>query len=146
GTFDGYRIVRQLHDSSRSHVYLAVDTESEAGEPVVLKVPSIDLRGEPGYLRRFAMEEWIARRLDNPHLLKAGPAARRRGFLYSVTEYVDGRTLSQWMIDNPKPDLETVRGLVEQIASGLQAFHRKEMLHQDLRPENVMIDRTGTAR
>ena len=112
----------------------------------MLKIPSLDLRGEPAYLRRFAMEEWIARRLDNPHLLKAGPAARRRRFLYSVTEYVDGRTLSQWMIDNPRPALETVRGIVEQIASGLQAFHRKEMLHQDLRPENVMIDGTGTAR
>jgi serine/threonine protein kinase len=50
------------------------------------------------------------------------------------------------MIDNPKPDLETVRGIVEQIAKGLQAFHRLEMLHQDLRPENVMIDKTGTAK
>ena len=50
------------------------------------------------------------------------------------------------MIDNPKPDLETVRGIVEQIAKGLRAFHRKEMLHQDLRPDNVMIDKTGTVK
>jgi serine/threonine protein kinase len=49
------------------------------------------------------------------------------------------------MIDNPKPDLETVRGIVEQIAKGLRAFHRKEMLHQDIRPENILIDKTGTA-
>jgi serine/threonine protein kinase len=42
--------------------------------------------------------------------------------------------------------LETVRGIVEQIARGLRAFHRKEMLHQDLRPDNIMIDRTGTAK
>ena len=50
------------------------------------------------------------------------------------------------MIDNPKPDLETIRGIVEQIAKGLRAFHRKEMLHQDLRPDNVMIDKTGTVK
>jgi serine/threonine protein kinase len=50
------------------------------------------------------------------------------------------------MIDNPRPDLETVRGIVEQIARGLQAFHRLEMLHQDLRPDNVMIDKTGTVK
>ena len=50
------------------------------------------------------------------------------------------------MIDNPKPDLETVRGIVEQIAKGLRAFHRKEMLHQDVRPDNIMIDKTGTAK
>jgi len=50
------------------------------------------------------------------------------------------------MIDNPKPDLETVRRIVEQIAKGLRAFHRLEMLHQDLRPDNIMIDSTGTVK
>ncbi|SCN46587.1 Serine/threonine protein kinase [methanotrophic endosymbiont of Bathymodiolus azoricus (Menez Gwen)] len=50
------------------------------------------------------------------------------------------------MIDNPKPNLETVRNIVEQIAKGLRAFHRLEMLHQDLRPENIMIDSTGTVK
>jgi serine/threonine protein kinase len=50
------------------------------------------------------------------------------------------------MIDNPQPALETVRGIVEQIASGLRAFHRKEMLHQDIRPDNIMIDSTGTVK
>ncbi|MBV9557817.1 MAG: serine/threonine protein kinase, partial [Pseudolabrys sp.] len=59
---------------------------------------------------------------------------------------IDGQTLTQWMIDNPKPDIETVRGFVEQIAQGLNAFHRMEMLHQDLRPENIMIDKTGTVK
>src|SRR6185436_1686839 len=71
---------------------------------------------------------------------------RRQKYLYVVTEFVDGQTLPQWMIDHPKPDLETVRGIVEQIARGLQAFHRREMLHQDLRPENIMIDKTGTVK
>jgi serine/threonine protein kinase len=61
-------------------------------------------------------------------------------------EFIDGQTLTQWMIDNPKPDLETIRGIVEQIAKGLQAFHRLEMLHQDIRPENIMIDKTGTVK
>lgn len=143
-TFDGYHVVRQLHGSSRSHVYLAVDGED--GQLVALKVPSIDLRGDPGYLRQFMMEEWIARRIDSAHVLKGRPQARKRHYLYSVAEYVEGRTLAQWMIDNPRPDLETVREIVEQLARGLRAFHRLEMLHRDLRPENVVIDRTGTAK
>jgi hypothetical protein len=58
--FDGYRIVREVHASSRSHIYLAIDTETE--EPVALKLPSIDLRDSRVYLKRFMMEEWIARR------------------------------------------------------------------------------------
>jgi serine/threonine protein phosphatase PrpC len=143
-TFDGYRIERELHSSSRSHIYLV--TDSETGERVALKIPSLDLRGDPAYLRRFMMEEWIARRLDNAHVLKPGRPARPRRFLYLVSEYVEGQTLEQWMVDHPRPDLETVRGMVEQIARGLQAFHRKEMLHQDLRPANVMIDQSGTAK
>jgi len=142
--FDGYRIERQLHVSSRSHIHLAVDIETDA--MVALKTPSIDLRDDPAYLKRFMMEEWVARRIDSPHVLKPSQPSRRRNFLYVVTEYVDGQTLTQWMIDNPSPDLETVRDIVEQIARGLRAFHRKEMLHQDLRPDNIMIDKTGTVK
>ena len=142
--FDGYRIVRELHGSSRSHIYLAVDIETDA--VVTIKIPSIDLRDDPAYLKRFMMEEWVARRIDSPHVLKPCLLQRKRNFLYVATEYIDGQTLTQWMIDNPKPSLETVRGIVEQIAKGLRAFHRKEMLHQDIRPDNIMIDATGTVK
>ena len=142
--FDGYNIVRELHASSRSHVYLAVD--GDTGGQVVINMPSIDLRGNPAYLESFLMEEWIARRIDSAYVLKPSLQTRKRNFLYTVTEYIDGRTLSQWMTDHPKRDLETVRGVVEQIGKGLRAFHRLEMLHQDLRPDNIMIDRTGTVK
>jgi serine/threonine protein phosphatase PrpC/ribosomal protein L39E len=142
--FDGYTIVRKLHASSRSHIYLAVDNET--GPQVAIKTPSIDLRGDPAYLERFLMEDWIARRINNAHVLKSCPQTRKRNFLYVAAEFIDGQTLRQWMIDHPKPDLETVRGIVEQIAKGLRAFHRLEMLHQDLRPDNIMIDGSGTVK
>jgi serine/threonine protein phosphatase PrpC len=141
---DGYQIVREIHASSRSHIYLAIDTAD--GTPVALKTPSIDLRSDPAYLQRFMMEEWVARRITNDHVLKPRIQSRRRNYLYVVSEFVDGQTLTQWMIDHPKPGLETVRQIVEQIAKGLQAFHRGEMVHQDLRPDNVMIDKTGTVK
>lgn len=141
---DGYTIIREVHGSSRSHIYLAVDGETNTS--VILKTPSIDLRGDPAYLERFLMEEWIARRINSAHVLKPCLQTRKRHYLYVVTEFIDGQTLAQWMIDNPMPDLETVRGMVEQIAKGLRAFHRLEMLHQDLRPDNIMIDRTGTLK
>ncbi|HFD12572.1 MAG TPA: bifunctional protein-serine/threonine kinase/phosphatase [Crenotrichaceae bacterium] len=142
--FDGYTIIRELHGSSRSHVYLAMD--NQANTQVVLKTPSIDLQGNPAYLERFLMEEWIARRINSAHVLKPCAQTRKRHFIYLVTEFIDGQTLTQWMIDHPKPDLETVRGIIEQIAKGLRAFHRLEMLHQDIRPENIMIDHTGTVK
>lgn len=141
---DGFRIQRELHGSPRSHIYLALDETT--GEPVVLKTPSVDRQDDPAYLDRFMLEEWIARRISSPHVLKPRALDRERRFLYTATEYIEGRTLAQWMVDHPRPDLETVRGIVEQVAQGLQAFHRLEMLHQDLRPENIMIDRSGTVK
>ncbi|MGD8593435.1 MAG: bifunctional protein-serine/threonine kinase/phosphatase [Gammaproteobacteria bacterium] len=142
--FDGYRIIREVHASSRSHALLALDGETKT--QVIIKTPSVDLRDDPAYLERFLMEEWIARRLNNAHVLKSFLPTRKRNYLYVVTEFIEGQTLAQWMIDNPKPDIETVRSIVEQIAKGLRAFHRMEMLHQDLRPNNIMIDKTGTVK
>ena len=142
--FDGYTIVREVQGSSRSHIYLA--TDKDTGALAILKTPSIDLSGDPAYLERFLTEEWIARRINSAHVLKPYVPTRKRHYVYVATEYIDGQTLAQWMIDNPRPALESVRGLIEQIAKGLRAFHRLEMLHQDLRPENIMIDNTGTAK
>lgn len=142
--FDGYQIVREIHGSARSHIYLAIDEES--GERVALKIPAVDRRDDPAHLERFLLEEWIARRINSPHVLKPCRQTRRRNYLYVVSEYIEGETLAQWMTDNPKPDLATVRGLVDQIARGLQAFHRLEMVHQDLKPDNIMIDATGTVK
>lgn len=142
--FDGYTIVRELHASNRSHVYLATDNED--GSTVVIKTPSTELQTDPAALERFLLEEWVARRIDNPHVVRPCAQERSRSYLYVATEFIDGQSLAQWMIDNPQPELESVRRIVEQIAAGLQAFHRRDMLHQDLRPENVMIDTTGTIK
>ena len=142
--FEGYRILRELHASSRSHVYLAADIETE--RLVAIKVPSVDLRDDAAYLKQFMLEEWVLRRVNSPHLLKLAGRKQKPGQLYIAAEFVEGQSLRQWMIDNPKPDLETVRRIVEQIARGLQALHRMEMLHQDLRPENIMIEKTGMVK
>ncbi|RRV22601.1 bifunctional protein-serine/threonine kinase/phosphatase [Pseudomonas sp. o96-267] len=142
--FDGYHIVRQLHVSSRSHLYLAQDIDS--GARVALKLPSVDLQHDQAHLKRLLGEEWIARRINSPHVLKAPAATRPRHYLYGVSEYLEGQSLRQWMRDHPCPSLETVRGMVEQIARGLQALHRLEILHQDLRPENILIDEHGTLK
>jgi len=141
---DGYRIEREIHASARSHIYLATDLAT--GAQVALKTPATELQGDIEHLERFLLEEWIARRLNSPHVLKPHPRTRERRFLYVAMEYVEGQTLAQWMIDNPRPGLETVRGIVEQIARGLQAFHRMEILHQDLRPQNILIDKRGTVK
>ena len=142
--FDGYTIIREVRGSSRSHIYLATDMQSQA--TVIIKAPSIDQQGDPAYLERFLMEEWVARRINSAHVLKPCAQTRKRHYLYVVTEFIDAQTLAQWMIDPPRPDLKTVRGIIGQIAAGLRAFHKLEMLHQDLKPDNIMIDSSGTVK
>jgi serine/threonine protein phosphatase PrpC len=140
---DGWRLVRELHASARSHVWLAT---GDADEPVAIKVLATETAADPAHLERFRMEDWVAQRIASPHVLAAASRGRHRSALYTVWEYVDGQTLQQWMVDHPRPPVEAVRRIVEQIATGLIAFHRLEMLHQDLRPANVLIDATGTIK
>jgi eukaryotic-like serine/threonine-protein kinase len=143
-TFEGYEIIRELHTSKRTQVYLARDKASN--ENVVLKTPSVNFEDEPGYIEMFSREEWIGKLVANPNVVRVLSPERGRRHLFVVTEYFDGQTLRQWMRDHPKPDLETARSIIDQIAKGLRAFHRKEVIHQDLKPENIMIDAHGTVK
>jgi len=143
-SLDGYKILREIHASNRSQLYLALDEETQ--KEVVLKTPSMNFEDDPVYIDLFLHEEWIGKRMKHPHVMKVYEHARHRQCLYYVSEYVEGQNLRQWMDDNPEPALSEVRHIIEQIAVGLRAFHRMEMIHQDLKPENIMLDRYGTVK
>ncbi len=143
-TLDGFSIIRPLHESSRSQVYLARD--SATGEIVAIKTPSPNFEDDPAFIDAFAREEWIGRLVSSPHVLKVHASKPGRRSLYHVTEYFDGKTLQQWMLDHPSPDLESVRSIISQIALGLRALHRKDVLHLDMKPGNVMIDANGLVK
>jgi len=142
--FDGYKIIRELSHTARSHVYLAIDSQTQ--EQVVIKIPSIELQDDKAYLERFLLEEWISKRINHANVAKSYLQKRKRNYLYNVSEFIEGQTLSQWIIDNPDKKFENIREIVKQIAKGLYAFHKQEMIHQDLRSENIMIDKTGTIK
>lgn len=141
---DGYKILRDIKIGSRSYIYLA--TDEETGKHVVLKVPSVGMRDDVAYLERFLVEEWVARRIHNPHVLQLCAQTRKKNYLYIASEYIQGQSLAQWLSDNPTPDLVAVRGIIGQVGKGLQAFHRLEAIHQDLKPDNIMIDEDGVVK
>lgn len=140
---DAYTIVRPLSESSRSQVFLA---REDGGSQVAIKTPSPNFEDDEAYIEAFAREEWIGRLVTSPNTLKSLEPAGRRTALYHVTEYFEGVTLQQWMADRPQPDFQTVRDIVAQIASGLRALHRKDILHLDLKPGNVMVDADGVVK
>ncbi len=141
---DGYRIEEELQASTRTQIYLAFDTQTE--QRVILKTPSVLYEDDTHYIEHFLHEEWAGKRIRHDNVLKVLSSDRKKSCIYYVTEYIEGETLREWMDRNPKPEIRTVRKIVEQIAKGLRAFHRMEMLHQDLKPENIMLDKNGRVK
>ncbi len=138
---DDYTIIRQIHASSRSHIYLA--QQSIDSEPCVLKVPSINFQDDLHYLQGFMREGWAGQLINHANVMKVITTAPDSHFLYHVCEYMDGQTLRQWMHDVKQPTIAQVRSILEQIVTALRAFQRLDMVHRDLKPENIMIDANG---
>ncbi len=141
---DGLRIIQEMRISSRGHTFLAENMAD--GSRVVLKVPSTGMREDRAYLERFLVEDWVAHRVDNSHVVKPCVTSVPRSAIYVATEYLEGQSLAQWMHDNPAPDLVIFRNIMKQISRGLQALHRQEMVHQDLKPDNILIDGSGSVK
>lgn len=138
---DGLKILRELRISSRSHTFLAENTANN--KTVVIKAPSIGMRDDRAYLERFLIEDWVARRIDNPHIVKPCHTPMPRSAIYVATEFLEGKSLTEWIHENPQTDLEAFRNIMQQLARGLQGLHRQEILHQDLKPDNILISPDG---
>lgn len=135
---DGFEILQEVCLSPRSQIYLARDIETN--QELILKTPSVNFADDPWHLDGFIREEWIGQRLKHPGLMKTYQFNRVKKFLYFTTEYIKGFTLRQWMQQNPTPNVNEVINYIEQISSALRAMHRQDVIHQDLKPENIMID------
>lgn len=138
---DGLRIIEELHASSRSQVYRVRDEAHDAN--YVMKTPSPNYEDDPAYIERFVMEEWIGSRIDSSHVVKVIPPPRPRKFLYYLVDYVDGQPLGRWLTAFNSREINTAIRIIKGIGRGLGAIHRRETLHQDLKPDNIMIDKQG---
>jgi serine/threonine protein phosphatase PrpC/tRNA A-37 threonylcarbamoyl transferase component Bud32 len=141
---DGYEVVREIYASNRSQLYVVKDTAT--GKQYCMKTPSINFDDDPAYIERFVMESWIGSRINSVHVVKVVDTGREKSCLYYLTEYIDGLTLSQWMKENPKPAVQEVVYLLDQMAKGIRAFHRRETLHQDIKPDNIIVDKHGVVK
>ena len=141
---DGYLVEKELHASNRSQIYLVRDIESK--ELFCMKTPSVNYDDDLAYIDRFVMESWIGTRINSPQVVKVVETNKAKSFLYYLTEFVEGITLAKWIKRNPKPAVQDVIYIVQQIVKGMRAMHRREMLHQDIKPGNIMIDSNGEVK
>lgn len=137
---DGLRVKKVMHESNRSQVYLV---EDEKNTLLVMKTPSVIFQDDTAYIERFVMESWIGARIQSPQVARVIPAPETRSCLYYLTEYIPGPTLTQLLKERGKLSILDAVELIEHLIRGIRALHRKETLHQDLKPDNIVISAKG---
>lgn len=135
---DGYQVTHIIHQSQRSQVYRVINSE---GKAFCMKTPSVNYLDDAAYIERFMLESWVGNRINNNYVVKIAEQNRPKSALYYLTEFLDGVSLSQWLVQHRKASVEEVLRLVKQMELGIRAFHRRETLHQDLKPDNIFITR-----
>lgn len=137
---DGLSIESILHESERSQVYLVKD---EHDRQYVMKTPSDNYNDDPAYIERFVMEAWIGARIQNTQVVRVIQPPKERSFLYYLTEHIPGPTLAQLIKERAPIAIPDAIEVLEQLLKGIRAFHRKDTLHQDIKPENIVIGNQG---
>ncbi|MBU3002638.1 bifunctional protein-serine/threonine kinase/phosphatase [Paraglaciecola arctica] len=141
---DGYRVLQTLFNGTRSSLYKVVNEQD--GKIYGLKTPSQYFVDDPVYLSGFLREEWVGQHIKHHNVMTIFKRSEDAKFMYHICEYIDGQTLRQWILDNPKPSLDQVRSIINQLLTALRVLQRKDMVHRDVKPENVMIDRQGEVK
>lgn len=142
GRLGRYVLEAELGHGSMGTVYRAVRDD---GAVVALKVAAPALAADATYRRRFEREGQIAASFSHPHIAEVIEAGEVDSRPFLASRLVDGPTLAQ-RIDGggPLADAEVVR-IVAQVAAALDALHERDLVHRDVKPANVLLERDGNA-
>jgi hypothetical protein len=135
-----YRIEREIGSGGMGRVYLAIDTRLD--RPVSLKMVRGDLAGTPGLRARLRSEARLAASISHPGICSVHALEEVGDTLFLVTEYVEGETL-RVVMERGTFSADAVASTARELASALDAAHRRGITHRDLKPENIMRTADG---
>jgi serine/threonine protein kinase/Flp pilus assembly protein TadD len=133
---DRYRIERELGRGGMATVYLAEDFRH--GRDVAVKVLHPDTASALGS-DRFLREIRLAARLNHPNILPLFDSGEAGGFLYYVMPYIQGESLRERLTRDKQIPLEEGLGIARAVAGALDYAHRNQIVHRDVKPENIMM-------
>lgn len=139
-----YKLLRHLGSGGMSSVYLAEHTMLRRLRAI--KVLPRKRVHDSSYLQRFLLEAQAIARLDDPNIVRAYDVDQADETYYIVMEYVEGENLHALVRREGPLDYELAANCILQAASGLAHAHQAGLIHRDVKPANLLIDRSGTVK
>jgi serine/threonine protein kinase/Tfp pilus assembly protein PilF len=136
-----FEIIQLLGQGGMGAVYKGRDLELD--RLIALKMIRPDLASHPEILRRFKQELILAREVTHRNVIRIFDLGQAQGIKFITMEYVEGRDLRTLIHEKEKMPSEEAVPIVLQICAALDAAHNAGVVHRDLKPQNVMIDKDG---
>ena len=134
-----YRIEALLGQGGMGRVYKAYDKDLD--RTVAIKVVRDGAIGETDALKRFKQELVLASKISHKNILRIHDMGDVGGLRFISMAYVEGQDLQHIIRDNPKMPLERIFNFSRQIAEALAAAHAEGVVHRDLKPQNLLVDK-----
>jgi len=142
-TLGRYEIRSQIGAGGMGEVFLARDTQLD--RTVALKILPEPVAADQTRLQRFIQEAKSASALNHPNILTVYEIGQAAGIHFIATEFVEGKTLRQHLAKGPISLIE-ILDICVQVTSALSAAHEANIIHRDVKPENIMIRREGIVK
>lgn len=136
-----YRIKSRIGGGGMANVYLGYDIILK--RDVAIKVLRPEFANDPEFIERFDREALAATSLAHPNIVSIYDVGEEGDIFYIVMEYVDGETLKDYVKKHGKLSVEETIDIMEQLTSAIQHAHENGLIHRDIKPQNILIDRSG---
>ncbi|HLR74903.1 MAG TPA: Stk1 family PASTA domain-containing Ser/Thr kinase [Virgibacillus sp.] len=139
-----YKIKSTIGGGGMANVYLADDTILD--REVAIKVLRLEYANDEEFIARFDREAKAATSLSHPNVVNIFDVGEEDHILYMVMEYVDGLTLKEYIQQYGPVEVEEALSIMKQITAAIAHAHANDLVHRDIKPQNILIDSYGQVK